>query len=132
MDLAGLVVAGISALGTLVQAFYSAKNNNSEIDQTKINQANKRANQALKVGAKTVDDVIADDLLKALSSEIEHHHQLLIDAFSDKAISDSEKAVKVEQARGQICKVLGEIMRFNDGVLPTKRLEKLWASNRCQ
>ncbi|MGL1957880.1 MAG: hypothetical protein OCD00_11265 [Colwellia sp.] len=132
MDLAGLLISGVSALGSLVQAFYSAKSSNKSIDKSAINKAEKRALSPLKVGTKKVEDVIDEELLTTLSIEIDKHNKSLIEAFRSEHMTEAEHAIKVEMARTQICKVLSEVMRFNEGSLPTKRLEKLWASNRCR
>ncbi len=132
MDIAGLVVAGVSALGTLVQAFYAAKNSNSEVSKSVISRAEDRASKPLKVGTKVVDDVIDQDLLLTLCHEIETHNKALISAFTNPELSVSEKELLVESARAQICKFLSEVMDFNNGQLPTERLKKLWQSNRCR
>lgn len=130
MDLAGIVVASLSALGTLVQAFYTAKGRN--VAESKIKSAQKRASEPLKIGVKKVNDVIDERLLATLCFELERHNTNLIDAFRSTDITQADTQVKVTEARAQICKVLATIMSFNEGSLPTKRLEKLWASNRCK
>lgn len=131
MDIAGLFVASVSALGSLIQAFYTARDSNKKVDNRKVRLLQKRAKKPLKVGIKTIDAIIDDKLLAALSSNIEKHNKILIDAFTNNQLSDAEKAVKVEEARIQICKTLSEIKKFNNDQLPTKRLEQLWLSNQC-
>ncbi|MGR5310802.1 hypothetical protein [Photobacterium damselae] len=132
MDIAGLVVSGVSALGTLVQAFYTAKSSNQKISKREITKAENRASKPLIIGAKQVGDVIDEELLLTLSREIEDHHKALVNAFSNSELTVSEKEVIVESARIQICKFLGEVKNFNNGQLPTERLKKLWESNRCR
>ncbi|MGI2081680.1 hypothetical protein [Shewanella putrefaciens] len=132
MDLAGIVVASLSALGSLVQAYYSAKVANKNVPERTIKNAEKRAAEPLKVGAKQVDDVIDDHLLAVLNNEIEKHNSILIEAFRTENITQEDMSTQVENARVQICKVLSEIMRFNKGKLPTERLKKLWVSNGCK
>lgn len=131
MDIAGLFVASVSALGSLIQAFYTARDSNKKIDNHKVRLLQKRAKKPLKIGIKTIDAIIDDKLLTALSNDIEKHNLILIKAFSNSQLNEAEKAVKVEAARQQICKTLTEIKKFNNDQLPTKRLEKLWLSNRC-
>lgn len=131
MDFAGLVIAGISALGTLVQAYYSARQNRSQVSHSTLKKAAERASTPLKTGTKVVDNVIDDALLKALSEEVLACNQRLIDAIVDKNLSEARRVVAVEDARAQICRVLSQIRQFNEGTLPTRRLEKLWASHRC-
>lgn len=109
VELAGLLVAGISALGTLVQAYYAAKSNDKQVPQKAIRSANKRAKAPLKIGTKTVDAVIDDQLLLQLCKDIESHHAQLVAAFRQPGLSDAEKSQQVEQARQQICQVLLEI-----------------------
>ncbi|MGH1381404.1 MAG: hypothetical protein ACRAU9_10715, partial [Shewanella xiamenensis] len=77
MDLAGIVVASLSALGSLVQAYYSAKVANKNVPEKIIKNAEKRAAEPLKIGAKQVDDVIDDHLLAVLNNEIEKHNSIL-------------------------------------------------------
>lgn len=132
MDLAGIIVASLSALGTLVQAYYSAKVTNKGVPERTIKKAEKRAAEPLKIGAKQVDNVIDDHLLAVLINETEKHHAILIEAFRAENVTDEDMSTQVENARVQICKVLSEIMRFNNGKLPTERLKKLFASNGCK
>lgn len=132
MDIAGLVVSGVSALGTLIQAFYTAKSSNKKISKREITKAENRASKPLIIGAKQVGDVIDEELLLTLSREIEDHHKALVNAFSNSELTVSEKEVIVESARIQICKFLGEVKNFNNDQLPTERLKKLWESNRCR
>jgi len=132
LDLAGIVVASLSALGSLVQAYYSAKVANKNVPEKIIKNAEKRAAEPLKIGAKQVDDVIDDHLLAVLNNEIEKHNSILIESFRTKNTTYEDMSSQVENARVQICKVLLEIMRFNNGKLPTERLKKLWASNGCK
>jgi len=112
LDLAGIVVACLSALGTLVQAFYAVKNTNGKVAESKLKQAEKQASEPLKVGAKKVDDVIDHFLLATLCDELERHNSNLVEAFRTNNMSQVDTAIKVENARAQICKVLSEIMRF--------------------
>lgn len=132
VDIAGLVVSGISALGALVQAYYVAKDSNASVNKKIIKKAGERASIPLKTGAKTVADVIDTELLLTLNREIESHHKALISAFSDTTLTNSDKEIVVESARMQICKFLGEVKNFNNDKLPTERLKKLWESNRCR
>ena len=130
IEVAGLVVAGVAAMGTLVQAYYAAKGANKPVSQTTIKQAEERASEPLKIGQKKVAEVIDPDLLKALQREIDSQNERLIHALSSHDVSDNEKDKAVEAARLQICHFLKQVLNFNDGVLPTKRLQNLWASNR--
>lgn len=131
IEVAGLVIAGLQAMGTLVQAYYSAKSANKPVSQTKIKQAKKRARNPLKIGQKKVAEVIDPDLLKALQKEIDSQNERLIYVLSSHQVSEHEKAKEVEAARLKICYFLKQVLNFNNGVLPTKRLQNLWVSNRC-
>ncbi len=132
IEITGLAVSGVTALGTIVQAYYSAKAGNKDISKTSLRKAEERAEKPLKIGIKKVAEVIDDKLLEALQSEIEKQNKKLIKVFTTSGTSDSERERSVEEARGQICGFLIEVMRFNEGRLPTKRLENLWSSNRCK
>jgi len=132
IEIAGLVVAGVAALGTIVQAYYSAKAANKDISKTRLRKAEERASSPLKIGVKKVAEIIDDELLETLQYEIEKHNRSLIKAFQTPEVSDSEREKMVEAARIQICRFLSEVKKFNEGKLPTKRLENLWSSNKCK
>lgn len=132
IEIAGLAVAGISALGTIVQAYYSAKAKHTNISQKTLKQAEKRAETPLKTGIKKVDQVIDDRLLIALQEQIDEQNNELIKAFRNTVTTDAEKERLVEKARLQICHFLSEVKSYNEDRLPTERLKKLWLSNRCQ
>lgn len=130
-EIAGLAISGVSALGIIVQAYYLAQVGNKNISNTTLKKAEERASSPLKTGIKTVAEVIDAELLEALQVKIEKHNRNLIKAFQSTTVSDSEREKMVEQARIQICSFLSEVKRFNEGKLPTKRLEELWLSNKC-
>jgi len=132
LEIACLAIAGVAALGTLVQAYYSAKAANRNISKTKIDKADERASEPLKIGVKKVAEVIDAGLLETLQNEIENQNRLLIMAFRSAETDDVERARMVDEARKKICNFLLQVMRFNEGSLPTKRLEKLWSSNKCK
>ena len=131
IEIAGLVVAGVTALGTIVQAFYTARAKNKPVSRTSLKKADARAGEPLKVGAKKVAEVIDRELLEVLQGEIETRHRQLIAAFRSEDVSEIEREKQVEAARQQICRFLGQVRKFNAGKLPTRRLEDLWLSNRC-
>lgn len=132
IEIAGLVVAGVTALGTIVQAFYTARAKNKKVSRTSLKKAEARASEPLKVGAKRVAEVIDQELLEALQGEIETRHKKLIQAFRSANVSDTAREKQVEAARQQICRFLDQVKNFNAGQLPTKRLKDLWISNRCE
>lgn len=131
IEIAGLVVAGVTALGTIVQAFYTARAKNKKVSRASLKKAEARASEPLKVGAKRVAEVIDQKLLEALQGEIEIRHKKLIQAFRSANVSDTAREAQVEAARQQICRFLTQVKNFNAGQLPTKRLKDLWISNRC-
>jgi len=90
IEIAGLVVAGVAALGTIVQAYYSAKAANKDISKTRFRKAEERASSPLKIGVKKVAEVIDDELLETLQYEIEKHNRS-INAFQTPEVSDSER-----------------------------------------
>ena len=131
LEIAGLAIAGVTALGTIVQAYNTAKERKKKISNASLKQAEIRAGVPLRTGVKKVAEIIDPKLLKVLQQEIEKYNIELIEVFRSDEFSDSTKSKMVEEARLKICKFLKEVKSFNEGVLPTKRLEKLWLSNRC-
>ncbi len=132
IEIAGLIIASIGAMGTLVQAYYSAASSNRSVNKSKIKQAEERAQKPLKIGQKKVAEVIDPDLLKKLQIEIQAQTKQLISALRSNDISAEERLKEVEAAKKEICRFLKQVLYFNDGVLPTKRLQNLWESNRCK
>ena len=132
IEIAGLVVAGVTALGTIVQAFYSARAKNRKLSRSSLRKAEARASAPLKIGAKRIAEVIDPELLDTLQGEIENRHKALIQAFRSESASEIEREKQVEAARQQICRFLNQVRKFNAGQLPTRRLKDLWVSNRCQ
>ncbi|MDJ0804327.1 MAG: hypothetical protein QNI89_02795 [Desulfobacterales bacterium] len=131
IEIAGLVVAGVTALGTVVQAFHTARAKNRRVSRASLKKAEARARAPLKIGAKRVAEVIDRELLETLQHEIENRHKQLVQAFRSDRISELERERQVEAARQQICRFLDAVRKFNAGRLPTRRLEDLWVSNRC-
>jgi len=131
IEIAGLAVAGLSALASLIQAYYTAKANHKKVSESKIKESRDRADKPLKIGAKKVSEIIDPELLKVLKDQIEEQHAKLIFVLQSTDISDLERERSVEEARTQICYFLTKVKEFNEGVLPTKRLENLWFSNKC-
>ncbi len=132
IEIAGLAIAGLSALASLIQAYYTARADNRKVSERRIRESRQRAEKPLKIGIKKVSEVIDPDLLTALKDQIEGQHKKLICALRSAEISAAERECAVEEARGQICYFLAKVKAFNDGVLPTKRLENLWLSNDCK
>jgi len=91
IEIASLVVAGLSALSALIQAYNSAKVLNKKIATKKIKQANERASKPLKVGGKRVSEVIDEELLNAFLVEIQSQHQILLKAIHSDSMSVLEK-----------------------------------------
>ncbi|MCW8109336.1 hypothetical protein OPS25_12575 [Alteromonas ponticola] len=131
MDLAGLIIAGISAMGTLIQAYYSAKDKDKSIPPGTVRAAEKRGNTPLKIGTKQVEAVIDDELLHTLSAEVYTHQQNLLRVLKDKAATQAAKERQIQAAEEEICRVLRQIKKYNDQALPTQRLKKLWTSHGC-
>ncbi|NMH60352.1 hypothetical protein [Alteromonas ponticola] len=131
MDFAGLIIAGISAMGTLIQAYYSAKEKNKNIPPATVKAAEKRANTPLKIGTKKVEAVIDDELLHTLNAEVYQHQQNLLAVFKDDKADRKAKERQIRAAEKEICRVLRQIKKYNDQTLPTQRLKKLWTSHGC-
>lgn len=132
LEIAGLTIAGVTALSAVVQAYYAAKSANGKVTRATLRKAEERASEPLKTGVKRVAEVIDEELLAALQQEIEAQNKTLIEVFRSSGITETERSRRVEEARMKICSFLSEVKRFNDDSLPTKRLEKLWTSNKCK
>jgi hypothetical protein len=78
LEIAGLAVAGVTALAAIIQAYNAAKAANKNISKASLKKAQERANSPLKVGVKTVAEVIDDELLETLQSEIEKQNRNLL------------------------------------------------------
>jgi hypothetical protein len=132
LEIAGLTIAGVTALSAVVQAYYAAKSAKKDMNNTVLRKAKERASKPLKTGVKRVAEVIDEKLLAVLQHEIETQNEYLIEAFRSSNCSEAERSQRVEEARMQICRFLSEVRRFNNDSLPTKRLEQLWSSNKCK
>lgn len=71
LEIAGLTIAGVTALSAVVQAYYAAKSANKKVSTSVLRKAEARASEPLKTGVKTVAEVIDGELLTTLQQEID-------------------------------------------------------------
>lgn len=129
MDLlptANLLISSLSAISSMVQAYNSSKTGKQQTDK-----AIKRLDEPLKVGGKKVSQVIDSHLLNALSDKAEEEARELIALINQ--TQDFELLKKpMSDANIRLCFYLEQIKSHNDEKLPTKRLNQLWLSHRCE
>ena len=110
----------------MVQAYNSSKVTNKDAEK-----AQKRLDEPLKNGGAKISQVIDSNLLKTLSSKAEQEAKaLILLILKTQDIELLEQPM--EEARIRLCFYLTQIKSHNDGDLPTKRLNQLWLSHRCE
>lgn len=125
MAVANLLVSSLSALSSMVQAY-----NASRLTNLSIEKAQQRLEQPLKQGGSRIAQVIDAQLLQALSDKAEQETKALIAELQEHdELHLLDAAIK--QANERICFYLSKIKEYNKDVLPTKRLNELWASHGC-
>lgn len=125
---ANLIVATLSAMGTLVQAYASI----TSPDKQKVRASKKRASKKLSRGGKKVAEVIDPNLLECFSVKIQKEYIELYNVLASDSSSLPEQKVAISRANKNICFYLTNIKEHNKGSLPTKRLKKLCQSHNCK
>ncbi|WPA91158.1 hypothetical protein QS795_011785 [Providencia zhijiangensis] len=125
LPIANLFVSSLSAISSMIQAY-----NSSKVTDKALNKAQKRLNEPLKIGGTTISQVIDCDLLIKLSSKAEQEARALISLISK--TNDTELLTQsIREASARLCFYLSQIKFYNNGDLPTIRLNELWISHRC-
>ncbi|EGQ7664801.1 MULTISPECIES: hypothetical protein [Vibrio] len=125
LSIANFLVSSLSAMSSMVQAYNSSKVTNKD-----ISKAQKRLDEPLKNGGAKIAQVIDSNLLNTLSSKAEKEARELISLI--KETQDTEQLQKpMREASTRLCFYLSQIKSHNNGDLPTKRLNELWISHRC-
>jgi hypothetical protein len=125
LPIANFLVSTLSALSSMVQAYNSSKITNKDAVK-----AQKRLDEPLKNGGAKISQVIDSNLLQVLSSKAEQEVRALISLISE--IQDTERLEQpMKEASAHLCFYLSQIKSHNNGDLPTKRLNQLWISHRC-
>lgn len=128
MDLfpiANLFVSSLSAISSMIQAYNSSKSTDKA-----LNSAEERLNEPLRNGGAKISQVIDRELLITLSNKAEQEARALISLISE--TNDAELlTLSIREASTRLCIYLSQIKFYNNGNLPTKRLNKLWISHRC-
>ncbi|MDW2109004.1 hypothetical protein [Vibrio sp. 2089] len=125
LPIANFLVSSLSAISSVVQAYNSSKVTNKD-----LSKAQKRLDEPLKNGGAKIAQVIDSNLLNALSSKAEKEARELISLI--KEIDDIEQLQQpMREANTRLCFYLSQIKSHNNDDLPTKRLNQLWISHRC-
>lgn len=131
LEVAGLFAAAISALSSMVQAYKAARDEARQVRKSKIRKLKRRGSQPLKRGGKALGDVIDQKVLAALTRNISESVEALALALQDTQTSELAKNEAMRKAEEQICGSLSRILKLNQNQLPTKRLQNLWVSHKC-
>jgi hypothetical protein len=130
---AGMLIAGISALSSVVQAYKAARDIGRDIEKEEIEKLvslRKVSDKASKQLAK----VISSDLLDDLLGNVEREQKRLSDILTDPNSARPKKDRVADEADMEICDNLRRIKRYNGGVLPDihgEDLYKVWQSHSC-
>jgi len=131
LEVAGLFAAAISALSSMVQAYKAARDEARQVKQSKIKQLKNRGSHPLKRGGKALGDVIDHKILAALTRNINDSVEALALALQERQTSEVAKNEAMHKAEEQICGSLSRILKLNQNQLPTKTLQNLWVSHKC-
>ena len=132
LEIAGLFAAAISALSSMVQAYKAARDEARQVKQSKIKQLKDRGKHPLKRGGKALGNVIDQKILAALTKNINDSVEALALALQERQTSELAKNEAMHKAEEQICGSLSRILKLNQNQLPTKTLQNLWVSHKCE
>ena len=130
-EAAGLLIAAISALSSMIIAGINARRERREVRKERLRELENRAQTPLKIGGKQLDKVIDDNTLKALTSRIQSSVNELNEVLGDKNASGTDREIALAKARKEICQALSQIRSLNNNELPTKTLWNYWKSHQC-
>ena len=126
LPIANLFISSLSALSSMVQAYNSSNTGKQDTDK-----AMKRLDEPLKKGGKKISQVIDSQLLHTLSEKAEEEARELI-ALINKTQDLELLKQPMNDANFRLCFYLEQIKSHNEETLPTKRLNQLWLSHRCE
>jgi hypothetical protein len=130
-EAAGLLIAAISALSSMIIAGINARRERREVRKERLKELENRAQTPLKIGGKQLEKVIDDHTLKALTSRIQSSVNELNEVLGDKNASGTDREIALAKARKEICQALSQIRSLNNNELPTKTLWNYWKSHQC-
>ena len=130
-EAAGLLIAAISALSSMIIAGINARRERREVRKERLKEFENRAQTPLKIGGKQLEKVIDDNTLKALTSRIQSSVNELNEVLGDKNASGTDREIALAKARKEICQALSQIRSLNNNELPTKTLWNYWKSHQC-
>jgi len=131
LETAGLLIAAISALSSMIIAGINARQEQREVRKERLKELENRAHTPLKIGGKQLEKVIDYDTLKTLTNRIQSSVNELNEVLGNKNVSDTEQEIALAKARKEICQALLQIRSLNENELPTKTLWNYWKSHQC-
>jgi hypothetical protein len=137
LDVVTLIIAAISAMANVVQAYKSAKEMKRGLSAKEIDSIAKESEEIIE--AKYYHKGEMDEIYNCVDAEtllviwnvIEEAEERLKKALKDPANSNQEKDKEVRIAGATICAELRRIKTLNQGKLPHTELERLWKSFDC-
>ena len=131
IEIAGLVIAAISALSSVIQAREAAREKHAELTAEQIDTALQVGPPDLESSEVSVlNQVIPPDLLQTMEENIEEAINRLERALKDPANSPQTRDQEEAIAKSIICSELARIRRLNDEALPGQ-LANLWVVFKC-
>ena len=126
IEITGLVISGISALASIVQAWKAARKEEKEltVDQVEL-AAIPKTPVIEEKEIVLLSKAIPDEILEAILENINKAKKRFADAIKDPACNKQCEDKEHEIAASEICGELQRIKHLNNHKLP-QDLEKLW------
>lgn len=136
MEIATLIISGISAMANIIQAWKTSQNAGIEMaDIEEISQVPSTSpdntTYTPSASATAMSHVIDSNILQSMLDNINAEKERLGEALTDRSNSNQEKDRAVGIASSLICSELSRIKSLNGGRLPGSDLEALWLSFGC-
>jgi len=133
IEIAGMVISGITALTNLLEIWKVARMRKEGISVTQVEfyrEIKSLPSIESSEAAITLSKMIPDDILNAILKNIKEAIKRFSDAIMDPACNKQCEDREHEIAASTICSELERIKRLNNQQLP-RELEKLWISFQC-
>ena len=131
VELAGLVISGISALASVIQVWRATRDAGIELTTEQLAKAAEPKPTTLEHDEiAALSQVISDDILDAILGNIEKAKKRFTDAIDDPACNKQCEDAEEEIAASTTCAALQRIKRLNNRQLPPD-LESLWIQFQC-
>jgi hypothetical protein len=133
VEIATAIFAGISALSDTIHLYSRKREQGRTPSSAEIDRSMKKAETAARANpdaAKELSQVIDDEILNVINSNIQKEKDRLKKSLSDPANDNAAKDKAIDIANSTICAELSRIKRLNGGNLPSE-YEKFWTSHAC-